>query len=259
MKSKLLSALLCTAMVATMLVGCGPKEEGVTIATEMATENVLETETELKETTEEVVEIEVTDEDLAREEFIITPYWLSEGYYIDDDEYANTVADTLDTEVMTQMIKRGYDISDLLVINTLSIEFDETFETTPFSVIFIKTSELGDAELSLTHDAGYVNDIDAIEIYSSVEAAYTNYDKFKVGVFDAFNVMMADENYELFDFYFNTDEFEFELNEDLISDELFDTENTTTPSELMNALFYNNLDYIAWQYYTASLFLCYLG
>ena len=97
MKKKLLSALLCVAMVASLVVGCGGKEEAAEAPAPEATEEVAEEATEevaeeateetaeevAEEATEEVVE-EVAEEAVRRG--IMGFKMICDNYYVSDPD-----------------------------------------------------------------------------------------------------------------------------------------------------------------------------
>lgn len=233
MKKRLVALLMAAAMVSGMI-GCGSSTEMSTAAQEEAAaepeetaepvEEAEEAAAEPEEATEETAEAEET----AEEEEVVEPMTFERNNYVlvsavtnittpedfpitgvligDDKDTFNT-NDYIDTEIMTELYNRGYDIDGFTVSWMVALNEDGEYEyeigSVPFKKVddsgekyvkihplFIKDSNIDESRLvwSYFKESPWETNNDA-----DVEAWYA--------VHEAVAAMKGDPNYEEIDFH----------------------------------------------------------
>lgn len=242
MKKKFFAMLMATTMIVG-LVGCGSSEEvsetpaetiveETSIETEVSTVEEIVVETETVEETEVVEAVPMTFE---REDFTLKACVTNFGedyegkdYSLIVNNYTYSSNEYMDTEIMTELANRGYDIEDFIVTwmvacnetgtwsnGELTVDYFEFDDTDEYEVklypIFIKYGEVDSEKLVYNFNRNK-EDLSEYSLTGTDNDANVWY-AIHQGVAD----MKADENYEEINFNIPDSYFKTKTEESIIN------------------------------------------
>ena len=249
---KMVKIIITLGIAGAMLVGCGEKPVETTVESEVIAEvPEVEAESEAEESEIEEVaeepevvepeeeEIEVTDADLERENFELYPYHApSRSFALDEVLTRVNTNESMSKEIMTEMIKRGYDMDGVIITNMQQVVLNNSdYSYVDIGSALINYSDLDESKIAMAyHSFSYFteNKYSDITYEEGFEERVYSFCK-EIG--KSYYNMISDKDYQMIDFHYNPD-LTF-TQEDLDTDESpYGIKEQITPNDFMNAVVY---------------------